>query len=239
MRNFENPGRSLAVGRKGMAATSHPASTLVAVDILKAGGNAMDAAVAACAVQCVVEAASTGIGGDCFVLWSRSGSRNVLAYNGSGRTPAAASFAWYKSRNIGEINRQTPHAVTVPGAVEAWCRLLKDHGRLSLSEVLAPAIVLAREGYAITPRVSADAGHQLDLLRGDPSTRRTFLNDDNVPKAGQIQRQPELASTLELIGREGAEAFYRGSVADDMVDYLQGKGGSIRSRTSPRPKGSM
>src|SRR6201999_4617450 len=90
-RNFEKPGRSLVYGTGGMAATSHPASTLTAVEIMKAGGNAMDAAVAACAVQSVVEAGSTGIGGDCFALYSRNGSDDILAYNGSGRAPAAAT----------------------------------------------------------------------------------------------------------------------------------------------------
>jgi gamma-glutamyltranspeptidase / glutathione hydrolase len=230
MRNFELPGRSLAVGRKGMAATSHPASTLVAVETLKAGGNAMDAAVAACAVQCVVEAASTGIGGDCFVLWSRNGTSDVVAYNGSGRTPAAASLDWYKSRGMTAIDRQTAHAVTVPGAVDAWCRLIKDHGRLPLSEVLAPAVAFARDGYPITPRVAADAIHQQELLRADPTARKTFLVDGLAPAAGTMQRQPQLAATLAMIGREGRDAFYRGSVADDMVSFLQGHGGLHTAR---------
>src|SRR5215471_8369454 len=108
MRNFEAPGRSLAVARHGMAATSHPASTLAAVDILRAGGNALDAAIAACAVQCVVESGSTGIGGDCFVLWSRGGSTDIVAYNGSGKTPAAATLDWYRNKGVTTIDRQTP-----------------------------------------------------------------------------------------------------------------------------------
>ncbi len=119
-RDFEKPGRSLAFGTNAMAATSHPASTLTAIEIMKAGGNAMDAAVAACAVQAVVEAGSTGIGGDCFALFSKVGSNGPIAYNGSGRTPAAAELAWYLQKGIRTIDRQTPHAVTVPGAVEAW-----------------------------------------------------------------------------------------------------------------------
>src|ERR1700689_950046 len=104
MRDFEKPGRSLAISRTAMAATSHPASTMTAVEIMKAGGNAMDAAVAACAVQSVVEAGSTGIGGDCFALLSMRRSPEPIAYNGSGRTPAAAKLKWYQEQNIKMID---------------------------------------------------------------------------------------------------------------------------------------
>ncbi|MGE3148419.1 MAG: gamma-glutamyltransferase [Pseudorhodoplanes sp.] len=225
MRNFEEPGRSLAIGRKGMAATSHPAATLVAIEILKAGGNAMDAAIATCAMQCVVEAGSTGIGGDCFVLWSREGTRDVIAYNGSGRAPKAATLEWYQRAGIKTIERQSPHAVTIPGAVEAWARLARDHGRMPLAELLAPAIATAREGYAITPRVVCDIGNQHALLKAEPTLRRIFLHEGEVPPIGHIQHQRELADTLDRIGREGSSAFYRGAVAQDMVAYLRGLGG--------------
>ncbi|MEP9380533.1 gamma-glutamyltransferase family protein [Aquabacter sp. CN5-332] len=225
MRDFESGGRSLAVGRRGMAATSHPDATLTAVEVLKAGGNAMDAAVAACAVQSVVEAGSTGIGGDCFVLYSKRGSTDVIGYNGSGRTPAAATFDWYRRSGIAAIERQSPHAVTVPGAVEAWGRLIADHGRMSLGELLAPAARMARKGYGITPRVSSDIGFQLDLLRRDPAARHTFLDRDAVPAVGSVQRQPELAETLDAIGREGPGAFYRGAIAEEMVAFLRDAGG--------------
>jgi gamma-glutamyltranspeptidase / glutathione hydrolase len=225
MRNFELPGRSLAIGRKGMAATSHPMSTLVAVEILKAGGNAMDAAVAACAMQCVVEAGSTGIGGDCFALYAPKGSLDPVAYNGSGRTPAAATFDHYARSGLSEIERRSPHAVTVPGAVEAWARLVADHGRMSLAELFAPAIAAARDGYGVTPRVAYDIAAQRDLLMQDPNARQMFLLGDAAPPVGSVQRQPELADTLEAIGREGPDAFYRGAVAADMVDTLQALGG--------------
>lgn len=224
-RNFERPGRSLVTSKSGMAATSHPTSTLVAVDILRAGGNAMDAAVAACAVQSVVEAGSTGIGGDCFALFCPSGLDTVIAYNGSGRSPLAATCDWYESQGIDAIPRQSPHAVTVPGAVEAWSRLIKDHGRMALSDVLAPAIELARNGYPIAPRVAYDLRSQTKLLLADPTTRSTFLRGDEAPDVGEIQRQPKLASLLESIGKEGPSAFYAGEVASDMVDYLRGLGG--------------
>ncbi len=225
MRDFETPGRSLAVGRKGMAATSHPTSTLTAIEILKAGGNAMDAAVAACAVQCVVEAGSTGIGGDCFVLYSRGGSAHIIGYNGSGRAPAAATCEWYQGEGITTIERQSPHAVTIPGAIEAWARLNRDHGRMPLAELLAPAIDLARNGYPVTPRVAYDIGKQRNLLKADPSARRIFLVEDEAPVVGALQFQRELADTLVAVGREGPDAFYRGEVAADMVTFLRSHGG--------------
>jgi gamma-glutamyltranspeptidase/glutathione hydrolase len=225
MRDFEQTGRSLAVGQEGMAATSHPVATLAAVDMLRRGGNAVDAAVTACAVQCVVEPGSTGIGGDCFALLTQDGSDKVVAYNGSGRTPAAADIGWYAERGITDIERRSPHAITVPGAVEAWCRLIADHGRLDMAEVLAPAVSLARQGYVISPRVAFDTTNQLALLRSDPNAKRIFLNGDQAPSVGDIRRQPELADTLAAIGRDGPDAFYRGAVADDMVSYLEGLGG--------------
>ncbi|UVD58580.1 gamma-glutamyltransferase [Rhizobium sp. Pop5] len=225
MRNFEMPGRSIAVGRNGMAATSHPMATLTAIDILKAGGKAIDAAVGACAVQCVAEAGSTGIGGDCFALLASNGNDDVVAYNGSGRTPAAAHFEWYRDNGITSIERSSPHAVTVPGAVDAWARLVADHGRMPLSEILAPAIALARDGYGITPRVAADISNQRELLLRDSSTRRIFLADDQVPPVGSVQRQSELAQTLETIAALGRDGFYRGPVAEDMVARLNSLGG--------------
>ena len=237
MRNFELPGRSLVVGRNGMAATSHATATLAAVETLRDGGNAIDAAVTACAVQCVVEAGSTGIGGDCFVQLSRGGSTDVIAYNGSGRTPMAATPEWYERHGVGVIDRHSPHAVTIPGAVEAWSQLIKDHGRRPLKAALAPAIALAREGYAISPRVSHDIAKQRDLLRRDPTARRTFLTDGEAPSVGSVQHQPELAKTMEAIGREGPAAFYRGPIAEDMIAYLRELGGLHTTDDFARAKG--
>jgi gamma-glutamyltranspeptidase / glutathione hydrolase len=220
-----------------MAATSHADATLAAVDALRDGGNAVDAAVTACAVQCVVEAGSTGIGGDCFVQLSQRGSADVIAYNGSGRTPIAATPEWYERHGVTTIDRHSPHAVTIPGAVEAWSRLIRDHGRRPLKAALEPAIALARGGYAISPRVAYDLAKQRDVLRLDPTARRTFLTDGEAPSVGAVQRQPELADTLEAIGREGASAFYRGPIAEDMVTYLQSVGGLHTLEDFARAKG--
>ncbi len=238
MRDFETPGRSLVMARHGMAATSHPLSSLAAIDVLQAGGNALDAAIAACAVQCVVEPGSTGIGGDCFALISPDGSDRIVAYNGSGRAPAAADAAWYRNRGFTAIPRQSPHAVTVPGAVEAWARLLADHGTRPLGALLRPAIALARDGYAVGPRVARDWASQEALLRADPDAARIFLREGRAPGAGSVHRQPELAETLEAIGRHGPDAFYTGEVAADMVEHLRRLGGLHTLEDFARARGT-
>jgi gamma-glutamyltranspeptidase/glutathione hydrolase len=135
MRNLELPGRSPARSLNGMAATSHAHATITAVNVLQDGGNAMDAAVAACAVQCVVEPQSTGIGGDCFAIYAPGGAEDgIVAFNGSGRAPAGADPDWYVENGIGKIDQHTPHAVTVPGAIDAWQTLIEDHGTKDLGE---------------------------------------------------------------------------------------------------------
>jgi gamma-glutamyltranspeptidase/glutathione hydrolase len=145
MRDFNTPGRSAAMAANGMAATSHPRATLTALDVLRSGGNAADAAIAAVAMQCVVEPQSTGIGGDCFVLYSKGGALPV-ALNGSGRAPAKARVEWYVEHGIREIEVPTPHAVTVPGAVDAWCTFNREYGTRPLAELLAPAAKAAEDG---------------------------------------------------------------------------------------------
>ncbi len=226
MRNLEFPGRSPVLAPNGMAATSHPLATQTAIDILKQGGNALDAAIGACAVQCVVEPHSTGIGGDCFCFYAPGGDINsMVSFNGSGKAPAAASADWYLSQGITSIERQSPHSVTVPGAVDAWCRLNNDHGHLSLEQILQPAIRYASEGYPISPRVSYDQAKQLDLLRNDANAGEVFLVDGKTLVTGQMHHQPKLATTLKRIGESGRDAFYTGEIAEDIVGYLQSLGG--------------
>ena len=225
MRNLELPGRSNVHSLNGMAATSHPLATLTAVEMLKAGGNAVDAAVAACAVQCVVEPQSTGIGGDCFALIAPGGTEEIVAYNGSGRAPAAARAQWFDGEGIATIAEESPHSVTVPGAIDAWDRLLSDHGTMGLGRVLQPAIGFARDGYVIHERIHRDWAAVEPLLQGDPTARRIFLPDGRPPAIGQVHRQPELAETLALIAEKGRDAFYQGPVAEDIVGHLNSLGG--------------
>jgi gamma-glutamyltranspeptidase / glutathione hydrolase len=223
MRDFNVPGRSAAMAANGMAATSHPMATLAALDILRAGGNAADAAIAAVAMQCVVEPQSTGIGGDCFVMYSRAGGLPT-ALNGSGRAPAKARVEWYVERGIHEIEVTTPHAVTVPGAVDAWCSFNREYGSRPLSELLEPAARVAEEGYIVTARVAWDWQRNEAKLR-DPVTASLLLRNGEPPKAGDRMANPALAKTLRRIGREGREAFYDGPVMREIVARLKSLGG--------------
>ena len=225
MRNMELPGRSPVHAPSGMVATSSSLASLTGINMLQRGGNAMDAAIAACAVQCVVEPASTGVGGDCFCLYSPSGSREIIAFNGSGTAPASATADWYAMHQIKNIERQSPHSVVIPGAVDAWCQLNKDHGRLPLDELLGPAIRYAENGYPIASRVALDLLAQKSVVMGDENLRRVFMPTGSLPDVGEMHHQPELAESLRKIARDGRDAFYSGEIADDIVTYLQSKGG--------------
>lgn len=224
MRDFQWPGRSPAYGRKGMAATSHPLASVAALDALKTGGNAVDAAIAAAAVLAVVEPQSTGIGGDCFALYAPAG-RPLLALNGSGFTPEAARADWFRTQGMESIPLDSAHAVTVPGAVAAWARLAADHGTKPLAALLEPAAALAEEGYPVHPRVAFDWQAIEAKLAATPEASAAFLPGGRAPGPGEVHRQPVLAQTLRRIGTEGAEAFYRGPIAREIVAALNARGG--------------
>lgn len=225
MRNHHLPGRSAVHAINGMAAASHPLATQAAIALLQQGGNAMDAAIAACAVQCVVEPLMTGIGGDCFALYCAAGKAPVIAFNGSGRAPAAANAGWYAERGITAIDDLTAHSVTIPGAIDAWTRLHADHGRLDMASVLAPAIDYAENGYALAPITAGAWERATARLVGHPESVRIFLPGGKAPAVGSIHRQPELAATLCRVAREGRDAFYTGAIAEDMVATLRAAGG--------------
>ena len=225
MRDLQLPGRSSVRAMDGLVATSHPLSSLAAIDMLRSGGNAMDAAVCAAAVQAVVEPQSTGIGGDCFVLFAPSGNDKVIGFNGSGRSPASATLDWYLDNGFTEIPDLGAHAVTVPGAIDAWCRLLEDHGRKGIDAALAPAIRYAEEGYVILDRVAFDWDDAVPRLRSDPTAARIFLKSGEPLRPGDVHRQPELAATMRTIAAKGRAGFYEGEVADDLVRRLNELGG--------------
>ncbi|MCK6452364.1 MAG: gamma-glutamyltransferase [Alphaproteobacteria bacterium] len=225
MRDFQKPGRSAAHAGEAMAATSHPLATITALDVLRAGGSAMDAAVAATAVMCVTEPAMTGVGGDCFVLYAPKGGDKVIAYNGSGRAPQDISLDALSAKGVDKIAEHGVHSITVPGCVQAWERMIADHGRKELGELLRPAIKYAEEGFAVTPRVAHDWAGQVDKLAKDPGAKATFLPGGRTPKAGERFSNPRLAQTLKAIARQGAKGFYEGPVAEDIVSLLRSLGG--------------
>ncbi len=224
MRDFQQPRRSAAVASEAMAATSHPTATLAAIEILRNGGNAVDAAIAAVAVLGVVEPQSTGIGGDCFVLYSPKAGRPI-GLNGSGRAPKAAEPGWYVEHGYKSIPPESPHAVTVPGAVDAWCRLHEDHGTKPLAELLEPAARLAEAGVPISPRVAHDFAGLSEKIARDEFAAAAFLRNGRLPGLGEKLKQPALAKTLRKIGREGRRAFYDGPVAAEIVSRLKALGG--------------
>ncbi|WP_415018233.1 gamma-glutamyltransferase [Aestuariivirga sp.] len=208
-----------------MAATSHPLATFAAVEMLKSGGNAMDAAITAAAVQAVVEPQSTGIGGDCFVHYCPAGGDKVITFNGSGRSPAAAHHEWYVERGFTSIPLYGVHSVTIPGAIDAWYRLNADHGKKGMDAILAPAIHYAENGYVVHDRVAVDWALDAERLKDEATTARIFLDNGKAFRAGTVHRQPELAETLRLIAKQGRSAFYEGAIAEDMVACLKALGG--------------
>jgi gamma-glutamyltranspeptidase/glutathione hydrolase len=234
-RDFQLPGRSPVIACDGMAATSHPLASLAAVDTLRAGGNAVDAAVAAVAVLCVVEPHMTGIGGDCFCLLSQPG-KPVWGYNGSGRAGAKASDAALRAKGMSEIGNSI-HAVTVPGALDAWEAILKAHGRFGLDRALAQAIKYAEVGFPVAARVAWDWHRHVPKLKADTGASRHFLFNGEAPKEGDVVRFPALAKTLKTIAAKGAQAFYEGEIADDMAATLSARGSFIDAEDFARHRG--
>jgi gamma-glutamyltranspeptidase / glutathione hydrolase len=211
-----------------MVCASVPIAAAAGVEILRLGGNAVDAAVAAAATLCVVEPMSTGIGGDAFALvWSAREGR-LVGLNGSGRAPAGASLEAYRARGLDRIAPAGILSATVPGAVHAWETLLGRLGRLSLGEVLEPAIRAAERGFPVTELVAHYWGLLADLgaLRND-AARASWLPGGRAPAAGSWFRCPQLTATLRAIAAGGARAFYAGPTADAIVATSRSEGGSF------------
>ncbi|MCC5983039.1 MAG: gamma-glutamyltransferase [Rhodobacteraceae bacterium] len=224
-RDFALPGRSTVHASEAMAATSHPYATAAALDILRRGGTAVDAAISASAVLAVVEPAETGIGGDCFALIAPEGRLPPIAFNGSGPAPKAATPEWFLDRGFTSIPDESPHSVTVPGAIDAWWRLHERFGRLEFRELLRPAIRYAEEGYIVHGRVAEEWVAAQDRLLHDPGARALFLTDGCPPREGRRVRNVPLAQSLSLIADQGRDAFYEGQLAETIVRHLRDLGG--------------
>jgi len=224
MRELSYPGRSNVLAQNGMAATSNPLSSLEAINILQKGGNAVDAAIAASAVQAVVCPSATGIGGDCFAIIALNG-KDPIAVNGSGKAPRKAELEYFTQRNINKIDLTSPHSVTIPGAVHAWCSMHEKFGKLDLEEVLQKAEDYARNGFPVH-EVEAYAWKEKELkLKQNENSKKLFLKNNKSYNFGDIFKNIPLANTIKLIGRNKIKGFYNSEVTKDMLETLNCLGG--------------
>ena len=217
----------MVMSTHGMVATSQPMGTQVGLEVLRDGGNAMDAALAVSAVLCVTEPYSTGIGGDCFILYHEASTGKLHGLNGSGRAPAGATLEAYQARGFSTVPERGLFSITVPGAVDAWEEAANRFGTRPLADLLQPAIDFAEEGYAVTPVVAWVWRRFEELLRKTETSTRMLLPDGKAPTAGTRHRQPELARSLRMIAEEGKQAFYEGPIAKAIADYMRQQGGLI------------
>jgi gamma-glutamyltranspeptidase/glutathione hydrolase len=209
---------------RGAIATSQRAATAAGVEILRAGGNAADAAIAAAAALNVTEPTSTGLGGDCFALYFDATTRAITALNGSGRAPAALTLDLIASQGLRELPPFHPHTITVPGACAGWLDLLERHGSLPRAQVLAPAIRLATEGFEVGEITAHFWARGLERQKGAANLEEMSI-DGRAPRAGERFTNPGLARTLQAIAEGGKAAYYQGEIADAIVAVVRAAGG--------------
>ncbi|HEY4132205.1 MAG TPA: gamma-glutamyltransferase, partial [Gemmatimonadaceae bacterium] len=219
-------GRSPVYAPNGIAATSQPLATTAALNVLQAGGNAIDAAVTAAAVLGVVEPMMTGPGGDMFALIWSAKEKKLIALNSSGRAGTLMTMEELKRRGRTRIQRG-PESVTVPGAVAGWDALLKKYGTYTLAKALQPAIGYAENGYLVTPVIANDWAGATRILQGDEGASKTFLINGAPPKAGDFFRNPDIAASYREIAKEGPSAIYGGPLGQKIVARLHELGGFL------------
>ena len=220
--------RSPVFATRGMIASSQPLATEAGLEILRAGGNAADAAIAVAAALGVTEPTSTGLGGDCFALYYEGGRGSISCLNGSGRAPAGLTLDLVRSRGFAKgLPPFHPLTITAPGACAGWCDLLERHGTRSLPDVLAPAIRLAEDGFPVAPLTAASWQRAAARLLSQTPGGRELLLDGRGPQAGEIMRNPGLARTLRIVAKGGAEAFYQGEIAKGIASAVHSAGGVL------------
>lgn len=238
--------RSPVLARHGMAATSHPIASAVAVDIMKKGGSAIDAAIAANALLALVEPHACGIGGDLFAIVWEPRTRKLYGYNGSGRTPSGLSYEAMRAAIGGAENIPLfgPHSITVPGAVDGWYALHERFGTLPMADLLEPAIQYAKEGFAVTEvdaALWADALAEFDASELPQSMldelHRTYQIAGRPPRAGEVFRNPDLAASYRRLVNGGRESFYQGEIARQIVASISEFGGNLKHEDLLRHKG--
>lgn len=218
--------RSEVIAQHGMACTSQPLASQVAIDILKNGGNAIDAAIAANACLGLMEPTGNGMGGDLFAIVWDAKTKRIYGLNASGRSPYSLTLDYFKENGYDKIPALGPLPVSVPGCVDGWFELHKKFGSKPMSEILQPAIHYAREGFPVSELIAYYWGRSEFLKRYD-GFAEIFLPNGKAPVKGQIFKNPYLANTLELIARDGRDVFYKGEIAQKIVDYMQEQGGFL------------
>ncbi len=226
IRRFSTLGKSNVISSNAMLAASHPIALTVGLDVLKSGGNAVDAAIAMNAVLCIAEPHMTGVGGDCFVLLSVDGSANIRALNGSGKSSSNARASILREKNLSVITPEMPDAITIPGAVAAWNLLHKEHGYMPWKDLFNPAINFAKQGIKIHERVAFDWKKNIQKLSLDSDTSNLFLKHGESFKFMDNFKNENLSETFRTIAEEGFDGFYHGWVAIDMIKKLQSIGGN-------------
>jgi gamma-glutamyltranspeptidase/glutathione hydrolase len=220
--------RSEVLARHGVVATSQPLAAQAGLQILKEGGNAVDAAVATAAMLGVVEPHSAGLGGDMEAIYYSAADHKLYGLNAAGWAPASHTPAFYKSKGLKQVPAYGAFSVTVPGALDGWNRLQQRFGRMNLSQVLQPAIETASQGFGLTERIRGDwesyGNFYVDMLKKDPESRKVFLRNGHVPALYSIFRNPDLASAYRLIAKDGTKAFYDGPIGQAIVDRMNADG---------------
>ena len=220
--------RSEVIARHGMAATSHPLTTQIALDVLKAGGNAIDAAIAANAALGLMEPTGNGIGGDLFAIVWNAEERELAGLNASGRAPALMTLDYFRDKGLKEIPKYGPLPVSVPGAVDGWFELHGRFGSLPMAQLLQPAIRYAREGFPVTEEIARLLVVNQQRIGHYPGFADTFMPRGRVPAKGEVFSNPRLADTLQAIADGGRDAFYKGDIARRIDAYMVEQGGLLR-----------
>ena len=211
-----------------MAATSHPLATQVALDILKAGGSAVDAAIAANAALGLMEPGSNGVGGDLFAMVWDAAESALVGLNSSGRAPALMTREYFDAADLSSVPTQGALSVSVPGAVDGWFELHARFGRLPMSELLAPSIGYAREGFPVTEVIGLHLSQGAERHADKPGYAETYMPAARAPRKGELFRNPALADVYEAISKGGRGAFYRGDIGREIDSYMREHGGWLR-----------
>jgi gamma-glutamyltranspeptidase/glutathione hydrolase len=213
--------RSEIIAQNGMAATSQPLATQVALDILKKGGSAMDAAIAANAMLGLVEPASCGIGGDIFAIVWNAKEKKLHGFNGSGRAPKSLNIDYFIDKGMKYVPFYGPLPVTVPGCVDGWFAMHEKFGKLPMEELLQPAIDYGINGFPVSEVIAYEMASNYEALKDQPGFEETYMINGQTPKKGEVFKNPNLANTYELIANKGREAFYKGKIARTISDYMK------------------